>query len=522
MTKKNLLDYFAETLDTRGSAVAIEDDGRTITFRELANAARCVAADVCRFVGDAVGRPVGVFIGKSIESAVADLGIVQTGNAYMNLDVKMPLARIRNILERIQPACIVATPMTAGRLSEVWPREKMVLVEENREISSEAHRDELPDRLDRVIDTDPLCIINTSGSTGTPKGVVLNHRSFINYTLWAIETLGIGTGDVLGSIAPIVFDHFSYEFCLMLVRGCKLLFVPEGFAMFPARLLRLLAERRVTYIFWVPTLMVNIANMELLPKVPLPDLRLVCFAGEVFPTKQFNHWRKHLPHATFVNLYGPTEITVDCTYYVVDREFRDDEPLPIGRPCRNTDILILNGENRLVGRNEPGELCVRGSSLAMGYYNDSEKTAAAFVQNPLNTSYPERIYRTGDIVFVNDRGEIVYKGRNDTLIKHMGKRVELGEIEHVAINILGVARNGCATYDHDKGEIVFFYEAEEELSPGELRRKIASALPNYMVPTRYIHVPEMPRNTNGKIDRAFLNARLRGAQNMTGCPMEGQ
>lgn len=235
---------------------------------------------------------------------------------------------------------------------------------------------------------------------------------------------------------------------------------------------------------------------------------MIWFAGEVFPTKQFNYWRRYLPQAMFVNLYGPTEITVDCTYYVVDRELRDDEPIPIGKPCRNTDIIILNRENNLVGPGEEGELCVRGSSLAMGYYNNQEKTVMAFVQNPLNTAYPELIYRTGDIVYINEREEIVYKGRNDSLIKHMGKRIELGEIEHVIINSLQLVKNGCAVYDYEKREIVFFYESSEPLETAILRREIGKQLPRYMIPSRFVHMAQLPRNTNGKIDRLKLKGEV--------------
>lgn len=510
MYKKNIIEYFEETRCSKGCQIAVEDGDRAITFEELALRAEWLAVRLSVGTGDAINKPIGVFVEKSIESVVSDLGVVYSGNAYMNLDVKMPLARIRNILELIKPTVVITTPKFASKLSEVWLPERTLILEDSVVELTETEKTKLYANLERVIDFDPLCIINTSGSTGTPKGVVLNHRSFIDYTQWAISTLGIRKDDVLGSIAPIVFDHSSYEFCLMLMHGCKLVFTPESYAMFPVKLLNLLAEKDVTYIFWVPTLMVNIANMDLLAKVPLPKLRMVWFAGEVFPTKQFNYWKRNLPHATFVNLYGPTEITVDCTYYIVNRELRDDEPVPIGYPCRNTDILILNDRNEPVGKNEDGELCVRGSSLAMGYYNNPEKTASVFVQNPLNDSYPERIYRTGDIVYINDLGEIVYKGRNDTLIKHMGKRVELGEIEHVVVNTLCAAKNGCAIYDRGKKEIVFFYEAAAEIPAAELRRKISSALPNYMVPTRYIFLSEMPRNTSGKIDRALLNKQVNG------------
>ncbi len=213
-----------------------------------------------------------------------------------------------------------------------------------------------------------------------------------------------------------------------------------------------------------------------------------------------------MPDTTFVNLYGPIEITLDCTYFVVDREISDDEPIPIGYPCRNTDVLILNEEGRQASENEVGELCVRGSSLALGYYNNPEKTEKAFVQNPLNTAYPERIYRTGDMVCRNERGEIIFKGRRDSLIKHSGYRIELGEIEHVVVNTLQLVKNGCAVYNDNKKEIVFFYEAPAALEPAALRREIGKQLPRYMIPGRFVHMEQLPRNTNGKIDRLRLKA----------------
>jgi acyl-coenzyme A synthetase/AMP-(fatty) acid ligase len=204
-------------------------------------------------------------------------------------------------------------------------------------------------------------------------------------------------------------------------------------------------------------------------------------------------------------MYGPIEITLDCTHYIVDREIADDEPIPIVYAMRNTDILILNEENKLCNIGEEGELCVRGSSLAMGYYNNPEKTAAAFTQNPLNTAYPELIYRTGDIAAVNERGEIMFKGRKDTLIKHSGYRIELGEIEHVIINTLKIVENGCCIYDHGKKEIVFCYESKERLAVAEMKKRIGIELPRYMIPTRFVELGELPRNTNGKIDRLGLS-----------------
>ena len=194
------------------------------------------------------------------------------------------------------------------------------------------------------------------------------------------------------------------------------------------------------------------------------------------PTKHLNYWINNVNNNTlFANLYGPTEITVDCTYYIVDRHFQDNEVLPIGKPCLNSDILILNAKNEACKTHEQGELCVRGSSLALGYWNNFEKTDSVFVQNPLNNAYPEKIYRTGDVVFLNERSEIIFVGRKDFQIKHLGYRIELGEIEQSIISVFD-SISACVTYDKLRNEIVLFYESKNEISIIEFRKKLVIVL----------------------------------------------
>lgn len=507
--KINILEYFEETVQKNRNKTAIIDGERKTTFWELEKQTKKLSQIISENIKNAIRCPVAVFLPKCTECILADLAVVYSGNAYMNLDVKTPVARIESILERIQPLIIISNHSNAQLLPDSWDLEKVIILDEIDFDSIHFEQQKIDKTLAKIIDTDPLCIINTSGSTGTPKGVVLNHRSFIDFTEWANNKMNFTEHEIMGCLSPVVFDIYSYEICLLMSKSGTMVLLNENYAAFPARLLQTLSAEKVTFIFWVPTIMVNIANMGLLERIPLPSVRTVWFAGEVFPTKQFNIWRHFLKDARFVNMYGPIEITLDCTHYVIERELKDDEPIPIGYAMRNTDILILNERDERCGPGEEGEICVRGTSLAMGYYNNPEKTASAFVQNPLNHSYPELIYRTGDIGKMNQLGEIIFCGRKDTLIKHMGYRIELAEIEHIIINVLKLVSNGCIVYDYKQKEISFFYESPDDISVEEFRKKIGTVLPKYMLPKVFIHMNELPRNTNGKIDRLALSQKVK-------------
>ena len=506
--KVSLIELFEETVKKYPKKVAVIDKDREIVFSDLQRKSLQLASALMA-LGIGQNRPVGVFLDKSIESVYADLGILYAGDFYMNLDIKTPAERIRNILQLVEPAAIISTTRQIKSIEGIIPSTmKVILLDEAGE-TADVDAADIIGRLSTIIDTDPSCIINTSGSTGTPKGVVLNHKSFFDFIDWAVDTFHFGDDLVMGSLSPIVFDIYSFELCMLMAKASTLVVLPAHLAAFPAKILEVLELHHVNFLFWVPTIMVNIANMDLLSAFKLESLRTVWFAGEVFPTKQYNYWHHHLPEVTFANLYGPIEITLDCTYYIINKEIPDEEPLPIGYPCRNTDILILDDEDRAV--TEPGvegELCVRGTSLAMGYYNNPEKTAAVFVQNPLNKAYPELIYRTGDIVCLNDEGLIVFKGRKDNIVKHMGYRTDLGEIEHVIINTLKLVKNGCIVYNQSDKQITLFYEAAEEIPVSEFRLQIGKVLPKYMIPTTFHHLKQLQRNANGKIDRLFYKKQV--------------
>lgn len=500
--KNHLLDYFEETVDVRKDKVAVRHNDQDISFITLKNCAVKLGTLLISKTEAVTNRPVAVFLPKEINTVIADLGILYSSNPFMNLDVKTPRERIMNIFDLLEPAAVISNRKFAKILDGIDI--PIVLIDELDWTDVSADEEKLSFRRSQLIDTDPFCLINTSGSTGTPKGVVLNHRSFFDFMAVSNERFGFDGSEILGSLSPVVFDIYDFELCMLIVNGSQIVLLDAMLAAFPARLLEKVASSHVNFIFWVPSIMVNIANMGLLDKIALPDLKLVWFAGEVFPTKQFLIWYDKLPNTTFANLYGPIEITLDCTYFVVEERPVETEPLPIGIPYHNTDILLLNEDNKRCAIGEEGELCVRGTSLAMGYYNNPEKTAAAFTQNPLNTSYPEIIYRTGDMAYMREDGNIMFKGRKDSLIKHMGYRIELGEIEHVIENDLKLVKYCCAVYQYAQKEIVLYYESDNEMTDREFRTAISKVFPAYMIPSVFIRMDELPRNTNGKIDRLQL------------------
>ena len=506
------IDYFEKTAVQYADKTAVVEAGKPYSFAEIKEGSLKVASALLDVVGDTRNKPVSVYMKKSANTVMSDIGILYGANAFMNLDIKTPIERIEAIIANALPAAIITDRASSKKILPVAESQKLTVLVIEDVLEGAAATDEtygkLKERLYLQIDTDPSCIINTSGSTGVPKGVILNHKSFFDFLDWAIETFDLDDTANMGSLSPSVFDIFVFEIWLMAVKGATVTLLNENMSMFPAKLLEQMKEEKVNFIFWVPSIMVNIANMDLLSKISLDDLKLVWFAGEVFPTKQFNYWRKSLPQTKFANLYGPIEITLDCTYYIVEREFEDSEPLPIGYPCHNTDVLILNENDELCAPGEEGELCVRGTSLAMGYYRNPEKTAAAFTQNPLNKDYPELIYRTGDVVYLNELGEIAFKGRKDSLIKHMGYRIELGEIEHAIINTLKIVEYCCVVYNKQKKEITLIYESPEDIDPGVFRKELMTLFPKYMIPVKYIRKDLLPRNTNGKIDRNLLSEEV--------------
>ena len=283
--------------------------------------------------------------------------------------------------------------------------------------------------------------------------------------------------------------------------GATTYFAPKMLFSFPIKLIEFLDEHKINTICWVVSALVQISSLGALEKYVPKYLTTVCFGSELFPRKQYDLWRNALPEARFFNLYGPTEATGMSCYWAADRELAEEEPIPIGRPFDNTDIILLDDKDKSA---DEGEICIRGTCVTMGYYNDPEKTQAVFVQNPLNKAYGERIYRTGDLGRYNERGELVFLCRKDSQIKHMGHRIELGEIESAALKN-DLVKQACCVYDNNDKRIVVFFVGEcDEKS---LLKHLSELLPRYMLPAEIQKLDAMPFTPNGKIDRKGLRER---------------
>ncbi len=496
--KANVTYWLDETAARFPDKTAYADENKEITFSELRAQARAIASELTQ--RGLFKKPVAIFLEKGVDVLVSFMGAAYSCNFYSPIDVDMPGSRVNKILEVLEPAVVITT----GTLREVFSaydyKGEFLLLEEV--LVSDVQDDALEAARGKGIDTDLLYVLFTSGSTGVPKGVTINHRAVIDYIDWVTETFDITEKDSFGNQAPFYFDNSILDIYSTLKTGATTYIIPKTLFAQPVLLLEYLKEKKINTIFWVPSALIVVAKLKAFKNVDLSDtLRRVLFCGEVMPNKQLNVWRRFLPDVQYANLYGPTEITDACTYYIVDREFSDEEPLPIGFPMPNTDILVLNEKNEPVTGEEAGELCVRGTSLSMGYYKNPEKTKEAFVQNPLNQAVPELIYRTGDVVKYNERGEIIYLSRKDFQIKHMGHRIELGEIETAVSSLPEISLN-CCLYDEKRQKIVLFIE--EELEKAYINEKISHLVPEYMLPNKVVRVEKMPINANGKIDRVKL------------------
>lgn len=518
----SITEWLDSTAERYPDKIAIADEREKISFSTFRRKSLAIAKELRKQnIGEQ--KPVIVYLEKSCKSVVSFLGIAYSRNFYCPVDIDMPVLRINKILEVLQPAAAITTQELYERFRQ-FDFHGQILFYDKIEESKRDEENVIP-LSKKIIDTDLLYVLFTSGSTGVPKGVGIRHRSVIDYIDWVTEQFSVCEKDSFGNQAPFYFDNSILDIYCMLKTGAAMYIIPKSLFAQPVLLLEYLKEKGIDIVFWVPSALITIAKRRALKNVDLSKtLRAVLFCGEVMPNKQLNDWREYLPDIIYANLYGPTEITDACTFYQVDRVFQDEEPLPIGKPMKNTEVLVLDEEDSLITPDQKGkigELCVKGTSLAAGYYNNPERTLEVFVQNPLQDRYEEKVYRTGDLAWYNEYGELMYSGRKDDQIKHMGHRIELGEIE-TAVSSFSEVYRCCCFYNEARHRIVLVMETELEIAKAEVRERLRRQIPEYMLPGEIVCLPRLPLNANGKIDRKKLKADICGQINIKPKKLSGE
>ena len=535
---KNVLEYLEQSAQKYPDKIAVKDTACAYTYEQLWKKARHIGSRLTKHTTP--NHPVCVFADKSADTLAVFFGIVYAGCFYTLVDPSFPEARIQSMLSVLEPDVIVDGSNAPDKLAACGCTERVIRMEtlvhglkfectnpEDTENVAQTGTDgvtgcvnqqmELSDienaRLQEIresmIDTDPLYCNFTSGSTGTPKGVLVAHRSVIEFIDQFTEIFDITKADVIGNQAPFDFDVSVKDIYSAMKVGATLVVIPKAYFMFPNSVVDMLDENHVTTLIWAVSALCLLNRLHgLKHKVPA-DINKILFSGEAMPIRQLHAWQSCYPDAMFVNLYGPTEITCNCTYHILEREYTEEEKLPIGIPFPNERVFLLDEDNHLI---EPGsvgkigELCVAGTTLALGYYRNAAATANAFVANPLNPDYPETIYRTGDLASYGGDGLLYFAGRKDFQIKHMGHRIELEEIEHALAAIPEIEGAACF-YDRAKNKVVACYIGIDDKK--YLITAMKNKVPDYMVPNVFCKVDMLPLNKNGKTDKKLLEAQYK-------------
>lgn len=499
-----VLKYLEDSCKNFSNKVAFIDEYNSITFAQFKYKSLCLSNEIINKLGYTSNNGILIFLPKSIEAIVSMFGIIYSGNFYTPTNVEFPSTKIKSIIDTLNPSLIITDTNNKSKLTQIGIQETQLICIDLIDFSQNSVH--LKNNVHNAIDTDIVYTYFTSGSTGTPKGVTINHKNIIDYIDWACAKFPIDETTIFGNQSALYFDITTQDIYATLKKAATMVIIPEKLFAFPIKAVEFIKEREINFLYWVPSAYINLVNFKSLESIRLDKVKSIMFGGEVMPVKHLNYLKDKLPNLDFIaNVYGPTEATVNSTYYIVNRDFTEEESLPLGQVIENKRILILDENDTLITQpNQMGEICILGTSLSLGYYKDFKKTQEVFVQNPLHHDYRDIMYRTGDLAMYNENDLLIFCGRKDNQIKHLGYRIELGEIETAALSLEEID-NCMSFYDSAKRNIVLLYVTNKlDFDSKKLKLALMSILPKYMVPTKYHNLEELPINANGKIDRVLL------------------
>jgi len=521
--KSLLQDYVSAQAQRRSEATAVVADDQTLTYGELDSGSNQLAR-LLRESGCSRGDRIALLAPKSAAAIVATLGIYKSDCIYVPLDSTSPAPRLVKMIESAEPKWILAAGPVAQLLGDMLAsttlRARMrVGWLEPRPISScfpiDFDRNDLLNHSAAPVNYrnqthDAAHLLFTSGSTGIPKGVIITHGNVIHFIEWAIEYFGINSTDRQSCHPPLHFDLSVFDIFGTLAAGATLYLVPPDLSLFPNKLADFIRGNALTQWFSVPSLLTYMANLDVVRPNDFPCLKRLLWCGEVLPTRTLIYWMQRLPHVIFTNLYGPTEATIASSYYTLPAAPKTEtQPIPIGSPCGGETLHVLDADLHPVPRGIQGDLYIGGVGLSPGYWRNAEATDAVFV-----TIGNERLYRTGDLASIGTDGQVYFHGRSDSQVKTRGHRVELGEIEAALdcssrLQSCAVVAIPSSGFEGNTICCAYVAKPDQTVTPATLRKELAGNLPAYMVPTEWLELSSLPKNANGKVDRAALKNEFR-------------
>ena len=509
--KVSVLDYLEENCINIPDKTAVSCEDERMSWSELRNASRELGQGIRESVGSHTGKiPIVIFMDKSIKHVISIYGALYSGNFYVPMDISTPAGRLNSILDTLKDYIILTSREESEILKNTgYTGHYLVYEDLLLKYSGTSGSSETDAVMNGIIDTDLMYIIFTSGSTGNPKGVAVRHRSVTDYIAGFMDEIGMSQDDVCGNQTPFYADMSLKDLFMTLAAGAELCIIPTKYFTFPMKLLQYMEEKKITYCMWVPTVYRIVAQFKALSKLRPSYLRTVFFSGESMPLNVFEYWKEYYPDIEYWQLYGPSEITGSCCYYKVSNSRKYEGNIPIGKPYRNTGMILMDGDSVIpeTDTGRKGEICVFGTCLAAGYYNDSERTKESFVSLPTELGYDGKMYRTGDLAFRDENGDFVFSGRMDYQVKHLGKRIELGEIE-TAAGALDEVEACCLIHKKAKDMLVMYYVGKED--PKGIMNALSKKLPPYMIPAVVKKVDSLPQLPNGKLNRKILEEQENG------------